>query len=218
MKLILKLSLIGSLLIFIYSCTHTVPSGHSSVMENKYDYVAEYRNRGATASEDASEQIWGLLTLGTSTYNRYNLPYVGYGNTIEEAKLNALGKCQQSIRADSLKARHKCVLQFASKTSKSNRGIVETSYFEQSIDRYKKQCAYIGFKPNSESFSQCVFELKKTEMQITLAKNQNPSYSNDDTLKNLLILNESMKLLNPPRRGFRCQTRPFGIYTNVYCN
>ena len=62
------------------------------------------------------------------------------------------------------------------------------------------------------------FELKKTEMQIALAKQENTNYNNDDTLKNLLILNESMKLLNPARNNFSCQARPFGIYTNIYCN
>jgi len=210
-----KLILLILISIFLYSCTHTTPRSayYSTEMDNQYDYVAEYRNVGGT-----DETILGILSLGLSTYNRVNLPHVAYGNTMEEAKLNALNKCKLSIRNDDLKTGHVCKLYSASSTLKTNSGIVETSYFEESIMRYKDECSIIGFKPDTDKFAQCVFELKKTEMQIALAKQENTNYKDDDTLENLLILNESMKLLNPPRNNFSCQARPFGIYTNIYCN
>ena len=212
MKNIILLFLIS---IFIYSCMDTRPrsSYYSSELDNQYNYVAEYRNVGG-----ADETILGILSLGLSTYNRVNQPHVAYGNTIEEAKLNALNKCKLNIRNSDLNSGHVCKLYSAAATLKTNSGIVETSYFEESINRYKDECSIIGFKLETDKFAQCVLELKKTEMQIALAKQENTSYSNNDTLENLLILNESMKLLNPPRRNFNCQSRPFGIYTNIYCN
>jgi hypothetical protein len=212
MKKIILLFLIS---IFIFSCTHTTPRSayYSTEKDNQYNFVAEYRNVGG-----ADETIIGILSLGLSTYNRVNLPHVAYGNTMEEAKLNALNKCKLSIRNDNLKTGHVCKLYSASATLKTNSGIVETSHFEESVMRYKNECSIIGFKPDTDQFAQCVFELKKTEMQIALAKQENTNYNNDDTLENLLILNESMKLLNPPRNNFSCQARPFGIYTNIYCN
>jgi hypothetical protein len=215
MSAVKKIILIFLISIFTYSCVDTVPRSayYSSEMDNKYNYVAEYRNVGG-----ADETILGILSLGLSTYNRVNQPHVAYGNTMEEAKLNALNKCKLNIRNNALNTGHVCKLYSASPTLKTNSGIVETSYFEESITRYKDECSIIGFKPDTDKFAQCVFELKKTEMQIALAKQENTNYNNDDTLKNLLILNESMKLLNPARNNFSCQARPFGIYTNIYCN
>ena len=198
---------------FTYSCTDTVPTSfyYNSKAENKYDYVADYRN------VSASETILGILTLGLTTYNRVNQPHVAYANTLEEAKLMAYNDCMQTVRNNDVNRGQVCKLHNASPTLKTNL-VPSPSYFEESVNRYKKECVFIGFNPETEKFTECVFELKKTEMQISLAKHENKDIKKDYTLENLLILNESMKLLNPPRNNFSCQARPFGIYTNIYCN
>ena len=65
---------------------------------------------------------------------------------------------------------------------------------------------------------ECVLKIYQTEASIAVLNSQKRASDSADTLTNLVILNESLKLLNPPRQNFNCQARPFGIYTNVYCN
>ena len=72
---------------------------------------------------------------------------------------------------------------------------------------------------------QCVLQIQNTEIQISQSnaqisssKAQQRSAETADTANRIIILNETLKLLNPPRQNFNCQARPFGIYTNVYCN
>ena len=89
---------------------------------------------------------------------------------------------------------------------------------EQEYERYLKQCEYLGFKRNTEKIGECVLRIYQTEAQIALMSAQQRQADSGDLLNSLMILDKSLQMLNPPRRGFRCQTRPFGIYTNVYCN
>ena len=89
---------------------------------------------------------------------------------------------------------------------------------EQEYERYLKQCEYLGFKRNTEKIGECVLRIYQTEAQIALMSAQQRQADSADLLNSLMILDKSLQMLNPPRRGFRCQTRPFGIYTNVYCN
>jgi hypothetical protein len=109
---------------------------------------------------------------------------------------------------------------------------------ENEYERYLKQCEQIGFKRNTEKIGECALKIKDIEAKIQISNSQisnsqrvapqssqqqntqitQSQNSSADTLANLVILNEAIKLMNPPKRNFNCQARPFGIYTNVYCN
>jgi len=92
-------------------------------------------------------------------------------------------------------------------------------------DRHFKECEYLGFKKGTEKMGQCVLQIKNAETQIAKAnaqisssQAQQRSAEAADTANRIVILNETLKLLNPPRQNFNCQARPFGIHTNIYCN
>ena len=90
---------------------------------------------------------------------------------------------------------------------------------ENEYDRYIAQCEYIGFKKNTEKMGECVLKLHNTETKLSQLSSQQRSSSSSDVLTNMLLLNESLKLLNPPRpKSVTCQARPFGTFMNVYCN
>ena len=89
---------------------------------------------------------------------------------------------------------------------------------EMEMDRYVQQCEYLGFKKNTEKMADCALKIYQTEVSISALDSQAQAADSADSLNRLLILNEGLKLLNPPRRNFNCQARPFGTYTNVYCN
>ena len=90
---------------------------------------------------------------------------------------------------------------------------------ENEYDRYISQCEYIGFKKDTEKMGECVLKLHKTESQLATFDTQQKTSNSSDVLANMFLLNESLKLLNPPQpKSITCQARPFGIYMNVYCN
>jgi hypothetical protein len=110
---------------------------------------------------------------------------------------------------------------------------IESRNQENEYERYLKQCEQIGFKRNTEKIGECALKIKDIEAKIQISNSQRVApqssqqqntqitqsqNSSADTLANLVILNEAIKLMNPPKRNFNCQARPFGIYTNVYCN
>jgi len=91
-------------------------------------------------------------------------------------------------------------------------------------DRYFKECEYLGFKKGTEKMGQCVLQIKNAEIilaqsnaQISSSQAQQRTAESADTLNRVILLNESLKLLNPPRNNFNCQAKPFGIYTNISC-
>jgi len=89
----------------------------------------------------------------------------------------------------------------------------------EEYDRYISQCEYIGFKKDTEKMGECVLKLHKTESQLATFDTQQRTSNSSDVLANMFLLNESLKLLNPPQpKSITCQARPFGIYMNVYCN
>ncbi len=83
------------------------------------------------------------------------------------------------------------------------------------IDNYIAQCEYIGFKRNTEKMGECVLKISQTEKQIVSNKS-----GSDNSLANLLILQESLKLLNPPvqpNRNIRCNYNTVGGIGSVNC-
>lgn len=85
------------------------------------------------------------------------------------------------------------------------------------LDKYIAQCEYIGFKRNTEKMGDCVLKISQTEKQIVNTQSNN---SSGDTLANLIILQESLKLLQPPaspRRNVQCTYNTVGGILGVNC-
>ena len=161
---------------------------------------------------------------------------IAYSNiSLEDAKANALAACERNrIKWKFLGKGKPCIVIGAwinpnhpdtqneiallkQKESIQNE-IIAQRQMEQEYERYLKQCEYLGFKRNTEKIGECVLRIYQTEAQIALMSAQQRQADSADLLNSLMILDKSLKMLNPPRTGFRCQTRPFGIYTNIYCN
>jgi len=83
------------------------------------------------------------------------------------------------------------------------------------FENYISQCEQIGFKRNTEKMGDCVLKISQTEKQIISNKG-----ASDNSLVNLLILQESLKLLNPPtqpNRNIRCNYNTVGGIGTVNC-
>jgi hypothetical protein len=163
--------------------------------------------------------------------------------SLDDAKLNALKNCEKSVESPlsgswllSVKPTCKVFAEYINpdhpenqeelkklaeqkqKEAQQAKIISEQRKLENEYGRYITQCEYIGFKKNTDKMGECVLKLYQTEASIAASNSQKRAADSADTLTNLVILNESLKLMNPPRQNFNCQARPFGIYTNVYCN
>jgi hypothetical protein len=89
----------------------------------------------------------------------------------------------------------------------------------KNMDSYIKQCEYIGFKRNTEKIGECVLKISQTEKKIVDVQVNNKN-SSSDTLANLIILQESLKLLQPPanpRRNVQCTYNTVGGILGVNC-
>ena len=90
---------------------------------------------------------------------------------------------------------------------------------ENEYGRYIQQCEYIGFKKNTDKMGECVLQMYNTEIKLAQLNTQQRRADSTDVLTNMFLLNESLKLLNPPQqRTTTCQARPFGSFMNIYCN
>jgi len=86
-------------------------------------------------------------------------------------------------------------------------------------DRYIQQCEYIGFQKNTDKIGECVLQMYNTEIKLAQLNMQQRSADSSDVLTNMFLLNESLKLLNPPRPQTKtCQAIPTGNIMNIYCN
>jgi len=203
---------------------------------DRHPYYKDFNYRSAKYLARASFGSTTLLTNETITY-------VGYSNlNMENAQKEALRICEElktlSTFASDLQKQQPCKITEAwlnsrhpenqeelkkiaeqkQKESQQAKIISEQRKLENEYGRYITQCEYIGFKKNTDKMGECVLKLYQTEASIAASNSQKRAADSADTLTNLVILNESLKLMNPPRKNFNCQARPFGIYTNVYCN
>jgi hypothetical protein len=174
---------------------------------------------------------WGNVFYGYSSSSQQD----AINKSIEACELFFSKKCGVIVNYDFAKIidEQKSTLQTAS----ANQATI-TKKQEDPYERYLKQCEQIGFKRNTEKIGECALKIKDIEAKIQISNSQisnsqtaasqssqqqntqtTQSQNNSaDTLANLVILNEAIKLMNPPKRNFNCQARPFGTYTNVYCN
>jgi len=125
----------------------------------------------------------------------------------EQANVEALESCKKRG------FRNQCVLY----NNENWETLYQKQIVEKKIDSYIQQCEYIGFKRNTEKMSDCVLKISQTEKQIVNTQSNN---SSGDTLANLIILQESLKLLQPPtnpRRNVQCTYNTVGGILGVNC-
>jgi len=125
----------------------------------------------------------------------------------EQANVEALEKCKKRG------FRNQCVLY----NNENWETLYQKQIVEKKIDNYIQQCEYIGFKRNTEKMSDCVLKISQTEKQIVNTQSNN---SSGDTLANLIILQESLKLLQPPanpKRNVQCTYNTVGGILGVNC-
>ena len=85
------------------------------------------------------------------------------------------------------------------------------------LDKYIGQCEYIGFKRNTEKMGECVLKISQTEEKMVDIQVSN---SGGDSLGNLILLQESLKLLQPPsnqKRNVQCTYNTVGGILGVNC-
>ena len=124
----------------------------------------------------------------------------------EQANVEALESCKKGG------FRNQCVLY----NNENWETLYQKQIVEKKIDSYIQQCEYIGFKRNTEKMSDCVLKISQTEKQIVNTQSNNSG----DTLANLIILQESLKLLQPPanpRRNVQCTYNTVGGILGVNC-
>ena len=98
-----------------------------------------------------------------------------------------------------------------------NRLLNEKKKVESNYERYISQCEYIGFKRNTEKMGECVLKISQTEKKMVDIQVSN---SGGDSLGNLILLQESLKLLQPPanpRRNVQCTYNTVGGILGVNC-
>jgi hypothetical protein len=94
----------------------------------------------------------------------------------------------------------------------------------QRLEPYIIQCETLGFKRSSEKNASCALDIYKTEMQIQSAYAQAKASQNQanaiDISNNLMLLNQSLKMLNPPvqsRKRFNCTYNKILKVGNITC-
>ena len=179
---------------------------------SKFDHIKTYDHFVIDVSKSRKA---ALACAADDITGKFKGCGMGSHTNQEDANYWAMKQCQQHHPV--------CII------TKQHNLWVKQEYQKQAddiqIDRLIKQCEYIGFKKNTEKMGQCVLQIQNTEIQIaqsnaqiSSSQAQQRSAETADTANRIIILNETLKLLNPPRQNFNCQARPFGIYTNIHCN
>jgi hypothetical protein len=95
----------------------------------------------------------------------------------------------------------------------------EKKKVESNYERYISQCEYIGFKRNTEKMGECVLKISETEKKIV--QDQVSISGGGSSVGNLILLQESLKLLNPPsvtpNRKLNCVYNTVGGILGVNC-
>jgi len=167
----------------------------------------------------------------------------GWSNTsLEDAKQNAINNCNKGknsklwgwsyknrtcyVRGAWINPNHPetqneiaAINQKKAQELAEQKKLAKERELENEYGRYIQQCEYIGFKKNTDKMGECVLKMYNTEIKLAQLNAQQRTADSSDVLTNMFLLNESLKLLNPPQpRTTTCQARPFGVYMNIYCN
>jgi hypothetical protein len=103
------------------------------------------------------------------------------------------------------------------KKSQEQKKIVEQKKLDNEFGRFIDQCEYIGFKRNTEKMGDCVLKISQAEKKMVDIQVSN---SGGDSVANLILLQESLKLLQPPanpRRNVQCTYNTVGGILGVNC-
>jgi hypothetical protein len=144
-------------------------------------------------------------------YGKFESTYCTVGRDFNQQRANeqALSRCaSKSLDCVVVKENDKFVYSLVNR----NRELKEIE-----MNRYITQCEYIGFKKNTEKMGECVLKISQTERQII---NSQVNNSGRDSSTNLILLQESLKLLQPPtspRRNVRCTYNTVGGILGVNC-
>jgi hypothetical protein len=178
------------------------------------------------------------------TYSKTVSNYKGSSNSsLDEAKTNSLKFCEESnkynvgnltgmdmsnyeckIHSTELNSNHPDnqneLKRLAEIKKREEEKIIKENQkikFENDYGRYISQCEYIGFKKNTEKMGECVLKISQTEKKMVDIQVSN---SGGDSVANLILLQESLKLLQPPvnpRRNVQCTYNTVGGILGVNC-
>jgi len=182
--------------LFLYACSY-------STFGNYEKYQNEMRAQLKTVKLDFALACPQKNIQGDDVYPAGC--YYGWHFNQTQASADALEWC--SIYSKD------CVLIMENNTWVYSKQNYEASKRENQLNRFITQCEYIGFKRNTEKMGECVLKISQTEQQIIV----NNSGGNDNSLANLIVLQESLKLLNPPNRNVRCNFNSMGGFGSVNC-
>ena len=179
-------------------------SGCSTILEDYNEFQNKYKSQG---------YIYFALSCPASNYKGEHNAYCGAGGSKSsrlDANAEALSIC--SVKSS------KCVVVKENNNWVYSGERYETQKKENEMERFIKQCEQIGFKRNTEKLGECVLRISETEKKIV--QNQ-ISNSGGSTVGNLILLQESLKLLNPPsvapNRKLNCVYNNVGGISGVNC-
>lgn len=182
--------------LFLYACSY-------STLGNYEKYQNQERARLGNANVYFSLACPQKNVQGDDVYPEGC--YYVWNYSQAQANASVLESCS--------KGRSDCVIIKENNTWVYSRQNYEVTKRENQLNRFITQCEYIGFKRNTEKMGECVLKISQTEQQIIV----NNSGGNDNSLANLIVLQESLKLLNPPNRNVRCNFNSMGGFGSVNC-
>lgn len=218
------------------------PANNSNFNNNDYRFV--FLELWHT-QETTKKYAWEIMPPGNkafaiSQYGVWNKKDRNFGTGpsffafsskgLEDAKIKSINYCKSVAKESKYLFTGKvdpntCKVHIAYNSNEPKKSleqinqIAKQRQLENEYGRYIKQCEYIGFKRNTDKMGDCVLQMYSTEIKLAQLNAQQRTADSSDVLTNMFLLNESLKLLNPPQpRTTTCQARPFGVYMNIYCN
>jgi hypothetical protein len=187
--------LVPFVFLFLFGC--------STPLEQYNEWQNKYKSQGYT---------YFALSCPASDYQA-NGPYCGAGASVvsrSEANAGAIRKCSESYP--------NCVVvkENDNWVYSGERYQIQTK--ENEMEKFIKQCEQIGFKRNTEKLGECVLRISETEKKMV--QNQVSSSGGNNSVGNLILLQESLKLLQPPanpRRNVQCTYNTVGGILGVNC-
>ena len=188
--------LVPFIFLFLFSCYGT---GTQQFNEWKANYIKQYPTYNYSAACSASDPTG------------QNKTKCGFGGDElqSQANENALKMCRTQYSD--------CVIVRENDNWVYNQKQNQRKTTVRELDKYIGQCEYIGFKRNTEKMGECVLKISQTEEKMVDIQVSN---SGGDSLGNLILLQESLKLLQPPanpKRNVQCTYNTVGGILGVNC-
>lgn len=143
----------------------------------------------------------------------------GAGQTQKEANDAAMGICEKSGE--------KCVVAYENNNYVKNDNLSKYNIQRRKneMNKYVVECEAFGFRRNTDKMASCALEMYKTEKRIAALNSQaaamNRQANAADTAANLALLQQSLKMLEPPapprRNSMNCTYNTIGGIGNINC-